>query len=175
MPNNIEIKARVAEREPTLKLIESVADDAPTTIFQWDTFFRCSSGRLKLRDFGNETGQLIAYHRPDTDAPVVSDYAISETHSPAELRAVLESSLGISGEVKKTRQLYKVGRTRIHLDSVEGLGNFLELEVVLGAEEEQSAGVLEAQQLMQALNIAEADLISCAYVDLLTKHSEFAE
>ena len=37
--------------------------------------------------------------------------------------------MGIKGEVKKHRYLVLYEQTRIHIDTVEGLGNFMELEV----------------------------------------------
>jgi predicted adenylyl cyclase CyaB len=69
--------------------------------------------------------------------------------------------------VRKQRQLFLVGRTRVHLDRVESLGDFLELEVVLREGESTKAGVAEAQALMAQLGIAAGQLIQSAYVDLL--------
>lgn len=42
---------------------------------------------------------------------------------------VLTDALGMVGQVKKERHLFMVGQTRVHVDTVEGLGHFMELEV----------------------------------------------
>ena len=42
---------------------------------------------------------------------------------------LLTAALGVRGQVIKTRTLYIAGQTRIHIDQVQGLGDFLELEV----------------------------------------------
>ena len=99
----------------------------------------------------------------------MSDYHISETEDGCGLKSVLEMAYGIRHVVRKTRVLYLVGRTRIHLDQVEGLGEYIELEVVLTDDESPETGRLEAVALMQKLNIDETDLIKTAYVDLLEK------
>ena len=69
--------------------------------------------------------------------------------------------------VRKQRAVFLLGQTRIHLDRVDGLGSFVELEVVLRDEQSVSDGYTIAMSLLQALSIAEADLIAHAYVDLL--------
>ncbi len=61
-----------------------------------------------------------------------------------------------------------VGRTRVHLDQVVGLGAFVELELVLQDEESSDGAVLEAQQLMNTLGIDSSQLIEGTYVDLLS-------
>ena len=66
----------------------------------------------------------------------------------------------------KKRNLYFVGRTRIHVDRVKGLGSFVELEVVLEDDENVNAGVKEAERIMQQLGIDEAQRVEGAYVDL---------
>ena len=71
--------------------------------------------------------------------------------------------------VRKTRHLYFVGRTRIHLDRVEGLGDFLELEVVLTEEDSIEGGEVEAHRLMEPLGVLSEDLVPDAYVDLLDR------
>lgn len=167
MARNIEIKARVGEPEETARRAASVAEEGPWTIEQDDTFFGCRDGRLKLRDFGNGNGELIFYRRPDQAGPGQSEYRITPTEDPEGLRAVLTDALGVAGRVYKRRKLYLAGRTRIHLDHVEGLGDFLELEVVLSDQESSAIGEAEARFLMERLQIAEADLVEVAYVDLL--------
>lgn len=111
--------------------------------------------------------QLVYYSRPDTEGPKLSDYSLSPVSNPEELHEVLSAALGQLGVVKKTRYLYLYGQTRIHLDQVEGLGNFMELEVVLTPDQTLEQGKKIADELMQKLEISERDLISGAYLDQL--------
>ena len=60
-----------------------------------------------------------------------------------------------------------VGQTRVHCDQVEGLGDFLELEVTLSEGESEERGVQIANELMEKLGVAKDDLISGAYMDLI--------
>ena len=82
---------------------------------------------------------------------------------------VLELAYGIRGVVKKTRYLYLVGQTRIHVDDVEGLGQFMELEVVMGDGQSDAEGQKIAEGLMASLGVERGDLIDGAYMDLLEK------
>lgn len=166
MARNIEIKARVADPAAMAERAARIADEGPWTIEQDDTFFGCRDGRLKLRDFGNASGELIFYRRPDQAGPGQSEYRITPTEDPEGLRAVLADALGVTGRVRKKRTLYLADRTRIHLDHVEGLGDFLELEVMLADGESSRVGEGDAQVLMERLHIREDDLVDVAYVDL---------
>lgn len=167
MPSNIEIKARVSDRAALEHRTRLIADSGPEAIFQDDTFFACPSGRLKLRDFGNGHGELIFYQRADESGPKPSHYRIAPTDDPESLRQLLLEAYGSPGRVVKRRTLYLVGRTRIHLDRVEGLGDFMELEVVLGEDETPEQGLAEAQRLMTELGIEHGSLVEGAYLDLL--------
>ena len=148
-----------------------MASGGPTEILQDDTFFPCATGRLKLRDFQDGTGELIFYRRPNQHGPKQSFYVRSPTSCPDSLRESLSLAYGQLGRVKKRRTLYLIGRTRVHLDNVAALGTFLELEVVLEDHECLENGVREANELMDALNISAQQLIDCAYIDLLTARS----
>ncbi|HEY3077951.1 MAG TPA: class IV adenylate cyclase [Burkholderiales bacterium] len=167
MARNIEIKARVENLARLATRVAAIADDGPTVILQDDTFFRCDSGRLKLRSFPDGTGELIFYRRANQQGPKESFYLRSPTSAPDKLRESLALAYGAVGRVRKHRTLFLIGRTRIHLDQVEGLGHFLELEVVLGDGERSENGVLEAQRLMATLGIDPSQLIERAYVDLI--------
>ena len=167
MARNIEIKARVADMDALMARAAAIADSAPVEIAQDDTFFRCDNGRLKLRTYADGTGHLIFYRRPDEGGPKVSFYILSPTASPTTLREALTLANGQQGRVVKQRTLFMVGRTRVHLDRVEGLGDYMELEVVLGDGETTDAGMREAHDLMARLQIPGDCLVEGAYHDLL--------
>lgn len=167
MARNIEIKARLADIDATLALARPLADGEPQLIAQDDTFFNAARGRLKLRAFADGRGELIYYERPDQAGPKTSFYVLSPTASPDTLREALTLAHGQIGRVRKLRTLLLAGRTRIHLDRVEGLGDFMELEVVLADDEPMQDGVAEAHALMARLGIAADQLIDVAYLDLL--------
>jgi len=166
MARNIEIKARIESVQALVAKAAALATEGPIDIFQDDTFFHCANGRLKLRAFSPQSGELIFYRRPDQQGPKESFYLRSPTPEPDTLRESLTLAYGEAGRVRKHRTLFLAGRTRIHLDRVEGLGDFLELEVVLGEDEACDAGVREAHELMAALGVEPAQLIDGAYVDL---------
>lgn len=166
MPRNVEIKARVADLDALAKKVASFADEGPIAIGQDDTFFHCARGRLKLRMFGPDRGELIFYRRSDTAGPRESFYLRTPTVEPEALRSTLALAYGELGRVRKHRTLFLVGRTRVHLDRVEGRGEFLELEVVLADDEPTEAGVREADALLERLGIARSDLLEGAYLDL---------
>ncbi len=126
-------------------------------------------GRLKLRILAADRAQLVYYERPDQDGPKRSNYFIFETSNPDPLKETLTLALGVRGVVRKTRYLYLAGQTRIHLDDVEGLGQFMELEVVLQDGQSDAEGQAIAGDLMYRLGIKTQDLLEGAYMDLIEK------
>lgn len=167
MARNVEIKAHIESVEILMPRVAAIADQGPIDIFQDDTFFVCHSGRLKLRAFSKEEGELIFYRRANEQGPRESFYLRSPTSAPETLRDSLSLAYGQAGRVKKHRTLFLVGRTRVHLDRVAGLGHFIELEVVLEDGEPTEVGVREAEELMIKLGIESSRLIEHAYIDLL--------
>jgi predicted adenylyl cyclase CyaB len=167
MPANIEIKARVRDLTALHARAGALSDTPVEVIPQEDTFFNVAEGRLKLRILAAERGQLIFYTRPDRAGPKRSEYHLYETTDPDGLKNVLALALGVRGVVRKTRYLYLVGQTRIHLDDVEGLGQFIELEVILRPEQNDAEGQVIAADLMARLGVEQADLLEGAYMDLV--------
>ena len=167
MPSNIEIKARARNFGELRRRAEALSDAPVEVISQEDTFFNVPQGRLKLRVLSREIGQLIYYTRPDQEGPKRSDYHISQTSDPENLKRVLELAYGIRGIVRKTRYLYLTGQTRIHLDDVQGLGQFMELEVVMQDGQSDAEGKAIAKGLLVRLGVGQNDLLEGAYMDLL--------
>lgn len=169
MPSNIEIKAYSRDFEHQKSIAEQLSKSKATLLIQEDVFFPTTNGRLKLRIFSPNKAELIQYDRPDVQGIKQSNYIISKTSEPETLKQVLSTALGVSTIVKKKRHLYLVGQTRIHLDEVDNLGNFIELEVVLKPGQSPEEGQSIAQDIMEKMSIKQEDLISCAYADLLEK------
>jgi predicted adenylyl cyclase CyaB len=167
MPANIEIKARVRDFNSLKSCAESISDSPVQVIPQEDTFFKIPTGRLKLRVLAPDRAQLVWYARKDDSGPKRSDYHIYETRDPEQLKSTLALALGVRGVVRKTRYLYLVGQTRIHLDDVEGLGHFMELEVVMSPGQPDAEGQVIAQELMRKLDVASSDLLDGAYMDMI--------
>lgn len=166
MPRNIEIKARIASVEALRPRAEALAGAPAQLIVQDDSFFRVPQGRLKLREFADGSAELIHYHRADSPEAKASDYVRAPVPEPAALREALARACGLRGRVQKQRWLCLVGTTRIHLDRVQGLGDFMELEVVLQDGQSDAEGQAVAEALMQQLGLAGAERLAGAYLDL---------
>ncbi len=172
MPRNIEIKARLdAGIDALLPRACAVAGTAPELIAQDDSFFCVPQGRLKLRQFADGSAELIHYHRADSAEAKASDYVRVPAPDPAALREALARACGLLGRVQKQRWLLVVDRggfsTRIHLDRVTGLGDFMELEVVLRDGQTDSQGQAVAEALMLELGLQGAPRLAGAYLDML--------
>lgn len=173
MAQNVEIKARLDDPDALRERLEELAAEGPVVLPQEDVFFYSRRGRLKLRKSG-AAAELIYYERPDSEQPVESQYLKLAVEDAAATEAMLSVALDVRGTVRKERSLYRIGETRVHLDRVEGLGSFLELEVVLGASQTVSEGETIARELMRSMHLDEGDLVAEAYIDLLEARSEMA-
>lgn len=137
-------------------------------LVQRDTYFGVERGRLKLReDPERGVGELIFYLRAHEDGLRSSRYWRAPTADPRALASLLEAAHGVLGVVAKRRRLFIYENVRIHLDEVDGLGSFIELESVLatpGAESPEEAHALAT--LVTALGLADRATIAGGYLDL---------
>jgi homotetrameric cytidine deaminase len=170
---NIECKAR--DDAPAATAVRCVALGAQDrgVLHQRDTYFAGARGRLKLRDQGPAGSQLIAYRRPDGAEPRQSAYVLAPVAEPEELRAALCAALDATVVVVKRRHLFVWEDVRIHLDEVEGLGSFVELEAVLPDDGDGDGGAdvpaaqAKIERLRAELAIADDALVPVGYADLL--------
>lgn len=163
---NIELKSRCEDIGAVTRAAEKLGARDMGVLHQRDTFFEAPKARLKLRELGDGTAELISYRRPDSVEARGSDYLIARIANPAELLAVLEHALGSTATVTKQRRLFLHANTRIHLDEVEGLGSFVELETVLSGQTDEQA-LAELAQVVSALALDDEDRVAIPYVELL--------
>jgi predicted adenylyl cyclase CyaB len=171
MPRNVEIKAILKNRDAAIAAAARLSGHAPEVLSQQDFFFRTSAARLKLRILTPEQAELILYERADVAAARCSHYLIARTTTPDALLEILRRTLGQIGVVRKTRILYQIGQTRVHIDHVEDLGDFLEFEVVLREEQTEDEGQQIVEALLREFGIDNEQLLREAYIDLLARSS----
>jgi predicted adenylyl cyclase CyaB len=151
-----------------LRACEELGAEGGGVLWQRDVYFSVPRGRLKLRYENDGIGQLIAYERPDQEGIRPSRYRIIPVLAAAELEAALSAALGVVVVVRKTRRLFLYDGVRVHLDRVEGLGRFVELEAVAdpsGGDRTGREKVLG--ELRQALGLEDDDLVGGSYCELV--------
>jgi adenylate cyclase, class 2 len=163
---NLELKARDRDPRRSVRVSEELDAEDKGTLSQRDTYFEVPRGRLKLREELDAPAQLIAYERPDLTGQKESRYRLVEVPDPTELREALAAVLGIAVVVTKTRRLFIFEGVRIHLDRVDGLGDFIEFEGVAadGKDPGDFTGLLA--DLRESFGIRDEDLVRESYSDL---------
>ncbi len=163
---NLEFKARVSDPKALQSRVRALGADPWGDLRQTDTYFAVERGRLKLRETAGYQAEFVYYERAEDDATRPSDYELARSPDPEALRSMLTRALGVLAVVRKRRTLLLLDTTRIHLDNVDGLGDFLELEVPVRDDEAAAAARIDA--LIRDLGYAWTDCIRASYLDLIT-------
>lgn len=167
---NVEIKAR-CQNTAKIKdiLTQQLQADFKGVDHQIDTYFDVPNGRLKLRQ-GNIENTLIHYDRPNQEGPKQSDIHLYRTQQDSSnaLHSTLIAALPIKVVVDKKRAIYFVDNVKFHVDKVEKLGEFVEIEAI-DTEHKFSVEQLneQCQHYMKVLNIQASDLLDSSYSDML--------
>ena len=165
---NLELKARCSDLEAARERAREVATAWVGVDEQTDTYFVTRAGRLKLRQSSLAGAQLIPYLRPDERAAKRSEYQVLAVEDGPGLARMLSAMLGVHRVVRKRREIALYENVRIHLDRVEGLGDFVELEAVWDGGE---AGLALQERrlafLRERLGIRDEDVVAGSYETLL--------
>ncbi|MBC8185625.1 class IV adenylate cyclase [candidate division KSB1 bacterium] len=164
---NIEIKARTNNPDKIRKILQEHDAAFKGLDNQIDTYFNCKNGRLKLRE-GNVENHLIHYNRENKSGAKDSIVTLYRPNPDSSLKDVLINGLGILVVVEKAREIYFLNNVKFHIDSVEKLGSFIEIEAI------DEAGDIGREKLTEQcgkyvtlFKIQNNDLIDCSYSDML--------
>ncbi|HRA47526.1 MAG TPA: class IV adenylate cyclase [Thermomicrobiales bacterium] len=171
MAQNLELKAActVADHDRIVALLAERETEI-VELNQVDRYYAVPNGRLKMRWIGAEEAELIRYHRPNATGVRLSTYhRLSLNPAQADiLDAMLFELFGEKVIVRKIRKFGILGHTRIHLDAVDGLGEFVELETVLGdGPNAENVSRAEYENVVQLLGLICLKPIAGSYSDLL--------
>ncbi len=167
---NIELKAELRD----LPLARTIARGIGATFIlafdQTDTYYRVPSGKLKKRETVDEPVEFIFYDRPTKSAAKLSNFTIYSQDQAAERFGT--HPLPVWVVVRKRRELFILGHVRIHLDTVEGLGSFLEFEALISRDYDAARCDQSVAELREKFQPALGELIDCGYADLLAREQE---
>lgn len=172
--SNIEIKSSCSDLSKIREKLIEINANYIGEDFQTDTYFKTVKGMLKFREASLpfESG-LIHYQRENKSSPKFSQITVYKPSQNILLKQVLTDSLEVIAVIKKRRELYIVDNVKFHLDSVENLGNYFEIEA------QDTHGLLEKSILLKQcrfylnlLNIKRKDLIEKSYRDLLNQKTK---
>jgi len=164
---NIEIKARCPDPQAIRTILQARNAAFRGTDRQIDTYFKVNRGRLKLRE-GQIENALVYYEREDQAGPKQSDVTLFPSAPGSALKEILIRSLGILVIVEKQREIYFIDNVKFHIDTVEGLGSFVEIEAIdadgtIGKEKL----LAQCQSFLELFRIARDDLVALSYSDLI--------
>ncbi len=169
MPTIIEIKAHCQNPEKIKTILASKNALFKGVDHQIDTYFQVPNGRLKLRE-GNIENHLIQYHRPNQAGPKKSSVTLYRTTPNTSLKTLLTNSLGIKVVVDKKRAIYFIDNIKFHVDVVQELGSFVEIEAISeDGSMPESQLLAQCKKYIQLFSISDKDLIEVSYSDLLLK------
>ena len=164
---NIEIKAKSNNQDKIRDILKSRNADFKGIDHQIDTYFNVNFGRLKLRE-GKIENFLIYYDREDKEGPKQSNVILFKSDPSSSLKEILKKSLGILVVVDKRREIYFIDNVKFHIDTVENLGTFIEIEAI---DKDGNIGrerlLEQCNSFLELFNIRQEDLISVSYSDLL--------
>lgn len=164
---NIEIKARCPDLSRMREILRMENADFCGVDHQTDTYFPCTAGRFKLRE-GNIENALIYYRRPNQPGPKEAEVSLCRIEPNPDLRLVLSEALGVRVQVIKHREIYFLDNVKIHLDQVEPLGSFVEIEAI-DADGSLGPDLLmeQCRRWMDRFGIQSDDQIDRSYGDML--------
>jgi predicted adenylyl cyclase CyaB len=163
-----ELKARCDELDTVRRhLARHAAHEI--TLRQTDTYFAVPRGRLKLREADGRGAQLIYYERDDVASIKPSRILLAHVAEPVAVTALLAAAVGVRSRVAKRREIWRWEGVQVHLDDVEHLGTFIELEQAVASPAELPGAASHLRNLLDALALSPDALLALSYIDLLER------
>ncbi|CAN5649377.1 hypothetical protein BH10BAC5_BH10BAC5_03440 [soil metagenome] len=163
----IEIKAHCSDPSNIENILTERKADFRGIDNQTDTYFNCKNGRLKLRE-GTIENSLIHYNRADLEGPKRSDVKLIKIREASEMKSILSETNGILKTVIKRRKIFFIRNVKFHIDEIENLGSFVEIEAIDESEQFTENELLEqCNYYLSLFNIPKSDLLKKSYSDMI--------
>jgi adenylate cyclase, class 2 len=168
VPRNIEVKVRVDDLDAARRRALARGAHHHAVEKQVDCYYRLDlDRRAKLRTVNGQSAHLIEYHRPETSGVRTSDYTLTPVRDSGAQACLVPRGKPLV-VVSKEREILLLDNVRIHLDRVDGLGTFLELEAVVDAAHDDATCHEQIDTIMTALGVSHEELVRASYAELLS-------
>lgn len=164
MPKNIEIKVPINNLKKILIRIKNLPAERIYSSQQIDVYFQNEKGRLKVRDSNGEKS-VIFYDRIEDGRERWSKFYFIKINEPNEWVKFFDLFMERLITVKKHRTLFHYKNTRIHVDQIKNLGNFIELETKMNSSRKTARE--EFDYLCKHLELATGEQIINSYSDMI--------
>jgi predicted adenylyl cyclase CyaB len=161
---NFEIKTRIKNRRDILQRIRHMGAMFKNTMAQTDYYLQLGTNKKKIREIDGKNRMLISYRRAERKGRKDSEYTIQELS--LKDKTLLLRQQPARCVIAKVRALWIFKHTRIHIDAVADLGNFLELETVVDGISKNEANS-EFHEVMKSLDIQRKNAEPFSYSDLI--------
>jgi predicted adenylyl cyclase CyaB len=166
MPRNVEIKARCPDLGAARARALEHGARPHAVEEQTDRYYALDGARrVKLRTVAGGRAELVDYQRPEDTGVRVSTYAVTPVRDEAAGLCLVPKGRPLV-VVRKRREILLWENVRIHLDQVDGLGCFLELEAMVDHDHTEGVCRTQVATLMRALDLEGAALIRASYAEL---------
>ena len=163
---NIEIKVKCNDPDRVENILKSQNAEYIGTDYQLDTYYKTKLGRLKLRK-GNIENSLIFYDRDNEKGPKKSEVILQKLLPDNNLKEILDKSLDILTSIDKKRKIYYIENVKFHIDTVDSLGSFIEIEAIDKDGNIGQERLLEqCEKYIELFGLDDIDFVSESYSDL---------
>lgn len=171
MPRNIETKALVEDLAAVRAAAIAIGARPSSIEEQVDRYYELDGARrVKLRTVAGGRAEMIHYRRPERDGVRASDYEVTPVRD-GDAGACLVPKTSPLVVVRKRREVLLLDNVRVHLDEVDGLGTFLELEAVVDGAHDERRCQAQVADILCHLGVGSGDLIRASYSDLLRREA----
>ena len=165
MPTNLELKIKIESHQKIREKLAEIDADNIGMLYQKDIYYNVREGLLKLRiENGKEI--LIFYRRDEKGSNRWSNFDVLKFEKNGG-EQFFNRIFTIETVVQKRRELFIYDNTRIHLDEVETLGSYLELETLVLKDKEEAK--MRFENIIKILELNTSEQIRKSYRDLLMK------
>jgi adenylate cyclase class IV len=165
MARNVEVKARVADLAKVRERAMALGAKDAGILEQTDRYYELDGPRrVKLRTMPGRPAELITYDRAENAGIRPSDYTITNVRDDDTCLVPKREPIAT---VKKRRVLLLLDNVRIHLDTVDGLGTFVELEAVLDDRHDGATCTSQVERLVEELGLH--DQVRSSYGEMVER------